>query len=189
MRSAARYRDYKAYLKHQPRKTQKPDWKAKLENNRSDRVAWFMERFAVVPNCLGLVLCLGARHGEEVEALWKMGLPGAIGLDLAPHPPWVRYGDMNKLDYPDTSVDMVYTNAFDHCWRPKEFIAGIERVLKPEGLTLLHLAFSLGDYETHVPEAADEVERLFKQSKMLFSRRIPKHYDLTHEILMQKKAL
>lgn len=190
MKSSTRYSGYDGYLKDQASKAKLPEWQRRLEADRENRVAWFRSRLEPLPVCFGPVLCLGARHGEEVEALWKLGFAGAVGLDIEPYPPWVRAGDMNRLaaEWKPESVSMVYTNAFDHCWEPRAFIDGIEQVLQPGGLAVMHLTFHLGRYETHVPTKAADVERLFCRSDIVMSRSIDERYGMRHELIAGKRS-
>ena len=69
------------------------------------------------------VLCLGARLGTEVKAFHDAGC-FAVGLDLNPGPEnkLVLHGDFHEVQFPAGSVDVVFTNSFDHvfdagrCW-------------------------------------------------------------------------
>ena len=129
---------YTDYLANQAGKAKLPSTVVKL-GDRAKRVAWFKSRFA---SARGSFLCLGARFGEEVEALWSLGC-SAQGVDIECYRPWVEAGDMNG-DIP--GCDFVYTNAFDHCWEPRSFLANIRRAAS--GL-MLHLSNGVaGSYET-----------------------------------------
>jgi SAM-dependent methyltransferase len=186
VKSSNRYATYEQYLADQPTKARLPEWQERMAADRTARVEWFRSRFAKLPLTPGTVLCLGARYGEEVEAFRQLGFVGAIGIDLEPCLPWVQAGDMNRLDFPDESVSIVYSNAFDHCWQPTAFIAEIERVLKPGGLAVLHLTFSLGRYETHVPTDATDVSRLFACSEMNYDESMQEWYGIKHELVARK---
>lgn len=188
MKSSNRYATYEQYLADQPTKARLPEWQKRMATDRATRVEWFRSRFAKLPLTPGAVLCLGARYGEEVEAFRCLGFVGAVGIDLEPCPPWVQAGDMNRLDFPGDSASIVYSNAFDHCWQPAAFIAEIERVLKPGGLAVLHLTFSLGRYETHVPSTASEVIDLFERSDIAYSHSVQEWYGMKHELIAQKRT-
>ena len=85
-------------------------------------------------NCL----CIGARTGEEVQALRDMGKE-AIGIDLVPHGSLVVEGDFHNLPYEDGSFDFIFSNVFDHALYPDKFCSEAYRVLKKKGFILLHL--------------------------------------------------
>lgn len=87
-------------------------------------------------------LCLGSRRGTEVRVFNELGI-FAIGIDLNPGEDnrYVVTGDASNIQYPDNSVDMVYTNSFDHFLEIDKVLEEIKRVLKPDGL-LIFLAAS-----------------------------------------------
>lgn len=80
-------------------------------------------------------LCLGARLGAEVAAFRDCGC-FAVGVDLCPgeNNPFVLYGDFHGLEFPDASVDLVYTNSLDHAWDLERILSEVRRVLSPDGL-------------------------------------------------------
>lgn len=84
------------------------------------------------------VLCLAARLGTEVEVFWGYGC-FAIGIDLNPGgaSTSVVEGDFHKVQYPDDSVDLVYTNSYDHSLYPDKLLTEVRRVLKPNGRFVL----------------------------------------------------
>lgn len=84
------------------------------------------------------VLCLGARLGGEVQAFIDIGC-FAIGLDLNPGQGslYVVHGDFHQLQYADKSIDLIYTNSFDHCLKPVILLREIHRVLKDNGRLML----------------------------------------------------
>lgn len=154
--------DYEAYLKKQASKAALPSTRDLCWPNRAERVAWFINRFAALKLSPGTAICLGARYGEEVEAMRFLGW-NATGIDLTACPPWVEAGDMNApLAAP---VDLIYSNAFDHCWQPDKFAARILAGLKPGGKFMLHIASAPpGEYETVEWDSVQDVADLFGAS-------------------------
>jgi SAM-dependent methyltransferase len=125
------------------------------------------------------VLCLAARIGTEVRAFQSCGA-FAVGIDLNPGPDnrWVLPGDFHALQFADRSIDVVYTNSFDHVLNPATVIAEIRRVLKPSGVVLLELMAdqggqpTFGSYEVLKWAAPDDIVELFrtKEFEEMFRR-------------------
>lgn len=93
-------------------------------------------RLATLPLVRGTtVLCLGARTGAECQAFIDKGCV-AIGIDLNPGEKnkYVVAGDFHKIQYPDASFDVVFTNALDHVFELDRVLEELRRVLKPSGL-------------------------------------------------------
>ena len=87
------------------------------------------------PAALGkTAICLGARLGAEVRALRDLGY-FAVGVDLCPgeNNAFVLFGDFHHLEFPDDSVDLVYTNSLDHALDLTRVLQEVARVLKPSG--------------------------------------------------------
>lgn len=84
------------------------------------------------------VLCLGARLGTEVKAFLDAGAL-AIGIDLNPGPSnkYVVVGDFHDIQYPRSSVDVVFTNSLDHCGDIGVVLREVARVLKRGGIFVL----------------------------------------------------
>ncbi len=81
----------------------------------------------------GPVLCLGARTGAESLGATAAGFAGSVGIDLHPVGPTVLRGDWHDLEFQDRSFANVYTNSLDHCLYLDRFVAGVQRVLVPDG--------------------------------------------------------
>ena len=79
-------------------------------------------------------LSIGARQGTEVEVFREHG-SFAVGIDLntGTNNKWVVTGDGSDIQYPDNSVDVVYTNALDHFLKIDKTLSEIKRVLKDKG--------------------------------------------------------
>ncbi len=144
------YRDYSSYEEYLTHQVQKYSDILKLYggfNNQAVRDFRdnFYRRFRHLSDYLhgsAMILCLGARQGTEVEVLRDLGYKQAIGLDLNPGPdnPYVRHGDFMALEYPNESVDMVYTNCVDHAFDLDKFFKEHLRVLKPGGYAMYDVA-------------------------------------------------
>ena len=93
-------------------------------------------------NLRGLaVLCLGARAGGEVRAFRSLGA-FAVGVD--PYPAdggdLVLKGSAQKLQFADSSTDVIFTNVVDHMPDLYAFAHEATRVLKPGGRILMEVA-------------------------------------------------
>lgn len=97
-----------------------------------------------------VVLCLGARSGAEVRAFLDYGC-FAVGVDIKPtrENPWVLAGDFQALQFPDATVDAIFTNSLDHAHDIDRVLAEIARVLKPDGLVVVEAV--RGSDEAHPP--------------------------------------
>ena len=139
-----KYSSYKQYIRHQARKAKKlKKRKAKFKAN----VRSFCRRFGEFIQYFSgkKVLCLGARFGEEVLALKKMGYPNTIGIDLEPgHPKYVIKGDFHNIPFEDGSFDSVYINCIDHAWDIQSLFIEAGRVLKRDGVFILEIQHIIG---------------------------------------------
>ena len=86
------------------------------------------------------VICLAARKGTEVRSFTDNGA-FAVGIDLNPgkNNPVVLPGDFHHIQFPDHSVDAVYTNSLDHAFDLDKVITEVERVLKPNGVAVIEV--------------------------------------------------
>lgn len=146
------YRDYSSYEEYVVHQSQKFNEGLKIKGgfDNKDILEYrkrFYRRFRHLPSFLNKasrVLCLGARQGTEVEVLRDMGYRYAVGLDLNPGPenPYVSIGDFMALEYPDESVDMIYSNCVDHAYDLPRFFQEHSRVLKPGGYAIYDIGIS-----------------------------------------------
>lgn len=160
-----RYDDYDEYKKHQGRKYAgiiKKDGgftKRTIANFRKR----FFRRFRHLPKYLSKsadILCLGARQGTEVEVLRDIGFKNAYGIDLNPGPKnkFVKKGDFMNLENPDSSLDMIYSNALDHAYNLEAFFAEHARALKPDGYALYDITLGgKGNYEVVKWESTEAI--------------------------------
>ena len=63
----------------------------------------------------------------------------AIGIDIVAYPPLVIEGDAHSIPFENNEFDFVFSNSFDHSITPDIFLGEIKRVLKPDGVGMLHL--------------------------------------------------
>lgn len=144
------YASYGQYVAHQQSKFQYLDlagYDAKYRSVLKER----LEKLAFVKRGAN-VLCLGARQGTEVKAFLDLGC-FAVGLDLNPgaNNPLVLQGDFHHTPFASESVDVVFTNSFDHAFDAEKLLAEIKRLLKPRGALIIEA--SRGEAESSAPDA------------------------------------
>ena len=134
------YENYDEYAEHQKSKyTGKLPWLKDYEKFYDELLKLLLSRSSLKfagKNCL----CIGARQGTEVKVFNELG-SFAVGIDLNPGKAnrFVVTGDGSNIQYADNTVDMVYTNSFDHFLKIDETLDEIKRVLKPDGQFILLL--------------------------------------------------
>lgn len=146
------YASYEEYITHQKQKLEEI-LKIKGGFSNEDVLNYrlkFYRRFRHLPGLLSpdaLILCCGARQGTEVEVLRDLGFSRATGIDLNPGEdnPWVKPGDFMKLDFPDNSLDLLYTNCVDHAFDLDAFFHEHARAIKPDGYVLYELGTNMED--------------------------------------------
>ncbi|KAM3381229.1 hypothetical protein P3S68_006802 [Capsicum galapagoense] len=188
------YSSYDAYIERQLNKTLNPklrhiwttrDWNRKVKvfseffNNL--RVGGFLFNNSKA-------LCIGARVGQEVEALKRVGVDDSVGIDLVPYPPLVIKGDFHHQPFDDGSFDLEFSNVFDHALYPLMFAREIERTLKPGGICVLHLSLSrrADKYSANDLYSVEPLKELFKVSELVEVRRID-GFGLDTEVVFRKK--
>jgi SAM-dependent methyltransferase len=130
------YSSYEQYLRHQESKLKFLNL-ADYDVNYRRQLAERLKTLPVLKKGAS-VLCLGARQGTEVKAFHDVGC-FAVGLDLNPgrENKFVLPGDFHNVQFPAQSVDVVFTNSFDHAFNPQKLIGEIIRLLKPGGLLIV----------------------------------------------------
>jgi SAM-dependent methyltransferase len=170
--SQRRYENYQEYFAHQVSKLDRIGERLRGHQER-DRIR-FVERFAGNPafERSRVVICLGARLGAEVAALHELG-HFAVGIDLNPGKsnPYVLYGDFHRVMFPDSSADVVFTNALDHAFDLEMVMSEVRRLLRPGGVFLVELiagheeGFCPGEYESmHWKSSQDFARRIADMS-------------------------
>lgn len=142
------YNSYQLYLKHQAAKPGHVQFTDHDENLRASLRSRVAADGVLEPGMS--VLCLGARFGGEVKAFLDLGC-FAVGLDVrsSPENEYVLHGDFQHVQFPDSCVDALYSNALDHAFDPATVMGEIKRVLKPGGYLLLDIP--KGEEEGHPP--------------------------------------
>ncbi|HEX4646960.1 MAG TPA: class I SAM-dependent methyltransferase, partial [Verrucomicrobiae bacterium] len=141
------YSSYEEYVRHQQSKLaglDLRDYDVSYRRLLKERLPPFLKK--------GIsVLCLGARQGTEVKAFRDLGC-FAVGVDLNPgkNNLFVLPGDFHDLQFPPESVDVVFTNSFDHTFDAKKLLGEIRRVLKSDGVLIIEAI--RGEAEANAPD-------------------------------------
>ncbi|CAA2939584.1 Sterol 24-C-methyltransferase [Olea europaea subsp. europaea] len=190
------YSSYDVYIERQLNKTLNPklrqiwttrDWDRKVEvfsgffDSLKQRKLLFNGSKA---------LCVGARVGQEVAALKRVGVNDSVGIDLVPYPPLVLKGDFHHQPFDDETFDFEFSNVFDHALYPEKFVGEIERTLKPGGICVLHVALSrrADKYSANDLYSVKPLIKLFKQSEVVKVRSVD-GFGLDTEIVFRKHNL
>ncbi|KAK4428151.1 hypothetical protein Salat_1584100 [Sesamum alatum] len=132
-------------------------------------------------------LCIGARVGQEVAALKRVGVHDSVGIDLVPYPPLVLKGDFHHQPFDDETFDFEFSNVFDHALYPWKFVGEIERTLKRGGVCVLHVLLSrrADKYSANDLYSVKPLEELFKNSELVEVRSID-GFGLDTEVVFRK---
>ena len=158
------------------------------------KIIHFRDYFnTVLPKLINIdqsVLCVGARTGQEVVAIKELGYLNSIGIDLVPCEPYVIFGDMHDLPFASASYAVIFSNSFDHSLDPLKFLEEVHRVLKPEGIFILHVLFNrpnddFGVTDIYSPKA---FRRLFKGFSIVQEGKI-ELFSLNYEFILKKVPL
>jgi SAM-dependent methyltransferase len=172
------YRDYEDYAEYQLHQRQKLEEMLRSSGGFSNAVVAayrmkFYRRFRALRRLLSSdaqILCAGARQGTEVEVLRDLGFAQAYGIDLNPGPenPLVRSGDFMRLDVPDSSLDLLYSNCVDHAFDLEAFFAEHARAIKPEGYVLYDLPVHQRQHDPFAAVAWEQEEELLRLMRRHF---------------------
>lgn len=171
-----KYENYEDYVTFQKIKTNDPirrkkwlneEWDLKLNGFKTEFTKLMHPEHGILKKN-HLALCLGARTGQEVQAMLDLEI-NAVGIDLVPCEPLVLEGDIHNLDFDDNSFDFIFTNIIDHTIKPQKMIAEIERVLKPGGHFFLQLQAGINqdEFTEYQPEDASEIVSMFNKSQCI----------------------
>ena len=187
-----KYKSYEEYLNHQKEKTLDPIRRQKwLEEEWESKLNYFEKVFEQVviefPEIKnGSAVGLGARTGQEIQAMINLGFD-AQGIDLVECKPLVIEGDIHEMPFEDNSFDFAFTNIYDHSLYPEKFLQEIDRVVKPKGVILLHLAFGItDDYGANELTDSVPIVEFFKDFKIAKDEPIPIWGGLNHQVLIKK---
>ena len=172
------YKRRKDYLKHQASKLKKFDPADLLAYHEMFRDELAV-RLATMDVSGKSVLCLGARSGAEVQAFIRCGA-FAIGIDLNPGQKnrYVVLGDFHRIVFAAESVDIVYSNAFDHVFDLAKVLSEIRRVLRPGGSLIVEAIRGYseggkpGQYESFAWATLEDLIRKIEDGGFALLRRL-----------------
>jgi SAM-dependent methyltransferase len=146
------YHSYEDYLEHQIAKLAQIDlstYHVEFRNRLRQRI-----QVLEIAKRGDTVLCLGARLGTECLAFKDLGC-FAVGIDLNPGAQnlHVVHGDFHRIQFPDGSVDHVFTNALDHAFDLNQVILEVKRILNPKGTFIAEIVRGSLDSEGREPGA------------------------------------
>ncbi|KAI9115648.1 hypothetical protein K1719_013317 [Acacia pycnantha] len=188
------YSSYDAYIRRQLDKTLNPKLRKIWTTRDWDRkISVFSKHFQKLQaeNLLknsSKSLCIGARVGQEVEALRRVGVSESVGIDLVPYPPLVLKGDFHDQPFKNETFDFEFSNVFDHALYPEKFVAEIERTLKRGGVCVLHVTLSRrpDKYSANDLYSVTPLKDLFRRSKLVHVRKVDA-FGLDTEVVFRKK--
>lgn len=184
------YEKYEDYINHQKEKTCDPERRKKwLGEEWVTKLDYFEKTFMEVKECSpdlkGKAIALGARTGQEVQAMINNGLD-AIGIDIVPCEPLVVAGDIHNIPFKDSEFDFAFTNIMDHSIDPFKFMQEIKRVVKKGGLILFHISIGETDeYGVNELLSSAPVVNFYKNSKIIWDEKMEKWGGLNHRILIK----
>lgn len=188
------YSSYDAYIQRQLKKTLNPKLREIWTTTDWDRKVEVFSKFFERLKEKGFLfneskaLCVGARVGQEVAALKRVGVNDSVGIDLVPYPPLVVKGDFHQQPFDDERFDFEFSNVFDHALYPWKFVGEIERTLKPGGICVIHVSLSkrADKYSANDLYSVDPLVKLFGRSKLMEVRTID-GFGLDTEVVFKKK--
>ncbi|XVF43832.1 hypothetical protein PTKIN_Ptkin02bG0071900 [Pterospermum kingtungense] len=190
------YTSYDSYIQRQLNKTLNPKLRKIWTTRDWDRKIQVFSRFFHELKHQNLLsnasksLCIGARVGQEVEALKRVGISDSVGIDLVPCPPLVINGDFHNQPFDNETFDFEFSNVFDHALYPQKFVAEIERTLKPDGVCVLHVALArrADKYSANDLYSVKPLVLLFQRSQLVRVRKVD-GFGLDTEVVFRKKNM
>lgn len=184
---------YKEYIELQKEKTCDPQRRKKWLNEEWElKLFGFTKIFKKHINIIGEnCLCIGARTGQEVQALINLN-KSAIGIDIVPCEPLVIEGDFHDLKFKDESFDFIFSNVIDHALYPQKFFSEANRVLKRGGYALYHLQVNQENDKYGVFDISDIEKDVLTHNNVLkkvscLDIKYPEFSTFNKELIMQKK--
>lgn len=188
------YSSYDAYIQRQLNKTLNPKlreiWTTRDWDRKIQVFSIFfdnLKRENLLKNS-SKALCIGARVGQEVEALKRVGVTDSVGIDLVPYPPLVMKGDFHNQPFENETFDFEFSNVFDHALYPHKFVGEIERTLRAGGICVLHVAVSRRSdkYSANDLYNVRGLKALFRVSDCVRVRKVD-GFGLDTEVVFRKK--
>ena len=166
------YKSYDEYVSHQGAKLDTmdlTDYDEKYYKVLNERLAKLAEKNIIKRG--STVLCLAARIGTEVRSFLNYGC-FAVGIDLNPGKKnkYVLHGDFHNIQFPDNSVDIIFSNSVDHALDLNRLADEIKRLLKPGGNVILEIGKGtkeggkFGYYESSTWQKIDDCLESFIKS-------------------------
>ncbi|KAB1201208.1 hypothetical protein CJ030_MR0G004689 [Morella rubra] len=188
------FASYDSYIQRQLNKTLNPKLREIWKTRDWDRKIQVFSRFFQELKQKKLLfneskaLCVGARVGQEVEALRRIGVSDSVGMDLVPCPPLVIGGDFHNQPFDNDTFEFEFSNVFDHALYPQKFVAEIERTLKPGGVCVLHVALSkrADKYSANDLYSVKPLVQMFKRSEVVHIRKVD-GFGLDTEVVFRKQ--
>ncbi|KAJ8752045.1 hypothetical protein K2173_001071 [Erythroxylum novogranatense] len=188
------YTNYSLYVQRQLNKTLNPKLRQIWKTRDWDRKVRVFSEFFESLKRRGLLsntsraLSIGARVGQEVAALRRIGVADSIGIDLVPSPPLVVKGDFHAQPFENATFDLEFSNVFDHALYPWKFVGEIERTLRPGGVCVLHVSLSrrADKYSANDLYSVGPLIELFKESKLVEVKKVD-GFGLDTEVVFRKR--
>ena len=173
------YDNYDQYVEHQKLKVDFLNLTSEYDERFRTALAARVESMDIVEKG-AKVVCLAARIGSEVKAFKDAGC-FAVGIDLNPGEAnqHVLHGDFHDLQFPNNSVDFVYTNSLDHAFDIEKIVGEVRRVLRPNGVFLLeavrgsHEGLDPQEFESFWWDSIDDLVHLIESLGMELVGRLP----------------
>ncbi|GMI82984.1 hypothetical protein like AT2G16030 [Hibiscus trionum] len=127
------------------------------------------------------VLCVSAGAGHEVMALSKMGLEGAIGVEVIESLPLVSRANPHNLPFFDGAFDVAFSGHLMEALYPMRYAGEMERTVRKGGLCVVVV-------DECDEEEVKEIVKLFRQSRLISSSNVTLNARRVTRIIMRHKA-
>ena len=125
------------------------------------------------------------KNRTKVVALKELGVKEVIGIDLEEFPPYTIKGDIHDIKYENETFDLVYTNILDHTIKPTKLAEEIYRILKENGIFILHYQYDCHQ-DIYTELVIKDIEYIYK----LFNKfSIEKTRDIDTGIIAMNKEI